>query len=358
MTRFHPLRIASLTHETRDAIVVTFQVPDDKRDAFRFAAGQHLTLRTVVDRQELRRSYSICSAPHEGELRIAIKRVPDGAFSTWAHRELQPGHIIEVMEPAGSFHVPLDPALARHHLAFAAGSGITPILSLLKTILAEEPRSRATLVYGNRSSSSVLFKEELENLKDRYLQRFNLIFVLSREHQDLDLFNGRIDRPKCDQLLTQWIDAADIDLAYLCGPEDMMQAARDSLQAHGLSPGQIRQERFTSGALAPARKLAVAPTESAPDCKVFVMLDGRSREFLMRREKDTLLDAALEQGIELPYSCKGGVCSTCRCKLTAGEVDMDVHFALEDYEIDRGFILTCQSFPITPEISLDFDARD
>lgn len=357
MSRFHPLRIAKLANETRDAVVVTFEIPEEKREAFRFVQGQHLTLKTIVNGEEIRRSYSICSAPFEGEVRIAIKRVQDGTFSSWAHREMQPGHTIDVMEPSGSFHVPLNPALTRHHVAFAAGSGITPILSILKSILVEEPRSRVTLVYGNRASSSVIFKEELENLKDRYLDRFNLIFVLSREHQDIDLFNGRIDRAKCDQMLERWIDPADIDFAYLCGPQTMMTAVSESLQAHGIALDRIRQELFGSSQGTAPRIRAASAEQTERDCKVSVQLDGRRREFSMERQRDTLLDAALEQGIELPYSCKGGVCSTCRCKLTAGEVEMDVHFALEDYEIARGFILTCQSYPLTKEIALDFEAE-
>lgn len=357
MSRFHPLRISKLANDTRDAVVVTFDVPAEEREAFLFKQGQHLTLKTLVNGEEVRRSYSICSAPFEGELRIAIKRVQDGVFSSWAHRELRPGHTIEVMEPSGSFHVPLAPELARHHVAFAAGSGITPILSILKTLLAEEPHSRATLIYGNRSSSSVLFKEELENLKDRYLDRFNLIFVLSREHQDIDLFNGRIDRSKCDQLLEHWIDPADIDFAYLCGPQSMMLDVSDSLQAHGLDKDRIKQEMFGAAPPVGTVRTARVIADSQPDCRVSVLLDGRRREFVMQRQNETLLDAALEQGIELPYSCKGGVCSTCRCRLTAGEVDMDVHFALEDYEIARGFILACQSYPVTNEIALDFDTE-
>src|SRR6185437_2553010 len=199
MSQFHPLRVADCRSETRDAMVVTFEVPDELHDAFRFVQGQHLTLRVNMNGQELRRSYSICSAPFENMLRIAIKRVADGLFSTWAHERLKPGHIIDCMEPAGHFHVPLKPDAARHHVAFVAGSGITPVLSIVKTTLAAEPHSQISLVYGNRASSTVLFREELADLKDRYMTRLNLVYILSREHQDIDLFNGRIDRAKCEQ---------------------------------------------------------------------------------------------------------------------------------------------------------------
>lgn len=355
MSGFHPLRIASCTSETRDAVVVTFDVPEEQREVFQFTQGQHLTLRSHLDGEEIRRSYSICSAPYEGKIQIAIKRVHDGLFSTWAHQNLKPGHIIECMEPSGHFHVPLDPESARHHVAFAAGSGITPVLSIIKATMAAEPQSRFTIVYGNRASSSVIFKEELEDLKDRYLDRFNLIFILSREHQDVELFNGRIDRVKCDELLRRWIDPMDIDVAYICGPQGMMEEVSASLQARGVAKDRIKMELFLSALPQGPRKHAAVTTLGDQECKVTVIQDGRKREFSVEKNKHTLLDGALEQGIELPYSCKGGVCSTCRCKMIAGEVDVDSNFALEDYEIARGFILTCQSYPLTNEVVLDFD---
>lgn len=354
MSQFHSLRVANLANETRDAIVVTFDVPEEQRESFRFTPGQHLTLRANFEGEEIRRSYSICSAPFEGQVRVAIKRVQDGLFSTWANRELRPGHIIECMEPSGHFGATLFPEFARHHVAFAAGSGITPVLSILKTVLKEEPLSRFTLVYGNRASSSVIFKEELENLKDIYLGRFNLVFILSREHQDIDLFNGRIDREKCDLLLRQWIDPSDIDAAYICGPQSMMHDVSESLQAHGVAKENIKMELFGAALQAQRKPRALAPA-GEQECKVTVIRDGLSRAFSLEKNKQTLLESALEQGIELPYSCKGGVCSSCRCKMVKGEVEMDVNFALEDYEVARGFILTCQSYPLTNEIVLDFD---
>ena len=355
MSQFHTLRVASSKPETRDAVVVTIEVPQELRDDFKFIQGQHLTLRATIDGEEIRRSYSICSTPHDGEMRIAIKRVHDGLFSSWAYQNLKPGDAIECMAPAGHFHVPLEPDSARHHVAFAAGSGITPVLSLIKTTLAVEPQSRVTLFYGNRASSAVIFKEELEDLKDRYMGRFNLVFILSREHQDIDLFNGRIDRAKCDELLEKWVDASDIDLAYICGPQSMMEAVKESLQAHGIAKEQIKMELFATALAKGPRKVMAAAQSLAAQCQVTVIQDGRRREFAMKRDAQTVLDSALEQGIELPYSCKGGVCSTCRTKMVKGEVDMDVNFALEDYEVARGFILTCQSYPLTDEIVLDYD---
>ena len=355
MTKFHELQVAEIRPETRDAMVVSFQVPPDAADAFHYQAGQHLTLKVQIDGEEVRRSYSICSSAQEQKLRVAIKRIDDGLFSNWAAEHLKPGTRIEVMEPQGHFNVPLMPESARHHVAFASGSGITPILSLIKTTLAAEPRSRFTLVYGNRASSSVIFKDELEDLKDRYLTRFNLVFILSREQQDVDLFNGRIDGAKCEQLLRQWVDAKSIDIAYICGPQSMMEQVQSQLMASGLAKTQIKLELF-AGAMhkgpRPERKIAV---QGAQGCTVTVIHHGLTREFTMPKNKESVLDAALEQGLELPYSCKGGVCGTCRCKLVKGEVDMDANYSLEDYEVARGFVLSCQSFPITDSLLIDLD---
>ena len=356
MSKFHPLKVASTRPETRDAVVVTFEVPAESRKAFHFVQGQHLVFKAELDGEEVRRSYSICSAPHEDVLQVAIKRVDDGVFSTWANRELKAGHTIEVMEPSGHFNVPLEPESARHHVGFASGSGITPVLSIIKTTLKAEPHSRFTLFYGNRASSAVIFKEELSNLKDTYMSRFNLVYVLSRESQDIELFNGRITREKCDALLERWIDPASIDVAYICGPQDMMEAVSASLQEHGVPKAGIKLELFASGQpRGPRKPRADSEIKGQKECRITLIQDGRSREFSIAKNRETILDAALEQGIELPYSCKGGVCSTCRCKMTKGEVDMDVNFALEDYEVARGFILTCQSYPVADELVLDFD---
>jgi ring-1,2-phenylacetyl-CoA epoxidase subunit PaaE len=355
MSLFHTLRVAGCRQETRDAMVVTFYVPPPLRSAFHFTQGQHLTLRAVINGEEVRRSYSICSAPFEDELRIAIKHVPGGVFSSWALQNLAHGAAIECMEPAGHFNVPLEPASARHHVAFAAGSGITPVLSIVKTTLAAEPRSQFTLVYGNRASSTVLFKEELADLKDRYMARLSLVYILSREHQEIDLFNGRIDRLKCDQLLDRWIDPTTLDAAYICGPRSMMEDVAQSLETHGVPKTHIKMELFSARLPRGPRLSAVPTSVSAAHCSVTVIQDGRSRSFTICPDKQTVLDAALEQGIELPYSCKGGVCSTCRCKLLRGEVEMDCNYALEDYEVARGFILLCQSYARSNELVLDYD---
>ncbi len=343
---------------TREAIEVTFAVPDELRALYAFEPGQFLTLEATVDGERQRRSYSICVPPSAGELRVAIKRVPDGIFSRFAHETFRPGADILVGPPEGRFGVRHDPACARHYLAFAAGSGITPIVAIARHVLETEPESRFALVYGNRSSSSVMFRDELQALKDRYLGRFALTFVMSREAQDIDLFSGRIDRAKCDALLESWIDPADIDVAFVCGPQEMTEGVVRSLEAHGVENAKIKTELFTVATRSerprPARVAATPAPRNAIEASV--VLDGRRHTFVVEPEKETILDAGLRHGIDLPFSCRGGVCATCRAVLTTGQVDMDVHYALEDYEIARGLILMCQSYPATDAVALDVDA--
>lgn len=356
MNPFQTLKVASVARNTRDAVVVTFEVPDELSDIYTFRPGQYLTLRTFIDGQELRRSYSICAAPHDGQLRVAIKRLNDGAFSTWANSELRAGDVVDVMPPDGNFTMDFSPERACHYVAFAVGSGITPILSLVKTALDTEPDSRFTLFYGNRASSAVLFREEIEDLKNRYMTRLSLAYIMSREHQDIDLLNGRLDGDKVRQLLGRWLDPAVIDYAFVCGPQDMTESVIEALQEQGLDKEHIKYELFGSPkgprALRTGHEARRAPGEH---CELTVVLDGVTRSITIEKNKDSLLDSALTQGIELPYSCKGGVCSTCRCKVVEGEVDMDANFALEDYEVARGFVLSCQSFPVTDRVLIDFD---
>lgn len=357
MSQFYPLNVSSVAKNTRDAVVVTFDVPEHLQQKFDFRPGQYLTLRTQLDGEELRRSYSICAAPGDGRLRVAIKRLNDGAFSTWANAELHSGQVLDVMPPDGHFTVDFNPTQARHYVAFAVGSGITPILSLIKSALETEAESRFTLFFGNRASSAVLFREEIEDLKNRYMSRFSLIFIMSREQQDIDLFNGRLDGPKVDQLLTLWVDPASIDVAFVCGPQDMTESVIKALQDKGLDKAQIKFELFGSPkgprALRTGHDAAKAP--GAQMCELTIVQDAITRTITIEKNKDNLIDSALARGIELPYSCKGGVCSTCRCKVIEGEVDMDANFALEDYEVERGFILSCQSFPVSDTLLIDFD---
>ena len=355
MSKFHSLPIARIDRETRDAVAVTFAVPQALRDQFRYAQGQHLTLRCAIGGQDVRRSYSICSAVQDDELRIAIKRAPGGVFSSWAYERLKPGDTLDVMPPMGHFNVPLDRDAQRHYVAFAAGSGITPILSIVKTTLAVEPRSQFTLFYGNRASGSVMFREELAALKDVHMQRFNLVHVLSREAQDIELLHGRITAERASALLDHWAPLEDVDAVFLCGPEPMMQSIHAMLNARGYPDAKIKTEYFATSIPKHEHRPAQLPQGSASETEVTVILDGATRSFTLDRTKENILDAGLANGIELPYSCKGGVCSTCRCRLVEGEVDMDVNFALEDYEVARGFILACQSYPATDKVIVDFD---
>jgi ring-1,2-phenylacetyl-CoA epoxidase subunit PaaE len=357
MSQFHSLNVASVSRNTRDAVVVTFQVPDSLTEAFAFRPGQYLTLRTQLGGEELRRSYSICSAPQDGVLRVAIKRLDDGAFSTWANSSLEAGQKLDVMPPAGNFTIDFAPGNQRHYVAFAVGSGITPIFSLVKTALSTEPDSSFTLFFGNRASSAVLFREEIEDLKNQYMERFSVVFIMSRENQDIDLFNGRLDGGKVAQLLSVWMDPQDIDYAFVCGPQTMTEDVVQALQDKGLAKDHIKFELFGAPkgprAVRTGHDARTAPGKG--QCELTVIQDGHSRTLMVEKNSENLLDAALAQGLELPYSCKGGVCSTCRCKVTEGEVDMDINFALEDYEVARGFVLTCQSYPVTDKVVIDFD---
>ena len=358
MSKFYPLTVAKVKHETRDAIAVTFAVPPELKQTFAYQQGQHLTLRAMIDGEDVRRSYSICSAVQDEQLRVAIKRTPGGLFSSWANEHLQPGATLEVMPPMGHFNVPLEPESERHYLAFAAGSGITPILSIIKTTLQAEPKSRFTLVYGNRASSSVIFRDELTDLKDMYMGRLKLVYVMSREQQDIELFNGRITGEKCSAFLRHWIDIKDIDVAFICGPEDMMHGVSKSLQEAGMAKEKIRIELFAASIPKHEHKPRKIEAGAAHQTEVTVVMDGSAASFTMDKDKESILDAGLRAGIDMRYSCKGGVCSTCRCKLVEGNVEMDVNYALEDYEVARGFVLSCQAFPITDKVIVDFDQHE
>lgn len=354
MSKFYPLSVAKVRNETRDTIVVTLDVGDDLKEKFAFAQGQHLTLRTEINGEDVRRSYSICSGVHDGDLRIAIKRTTGGVFSTWANDTIKPGVLVDVMPPMGHFNVPLSPDNRKHYIGFAAGSGITPLLSIIKTTLALELNSEFTLFYGNRASSSVIFKEELAELKDLYLTRLNIVYIMSREQQDIELFNGRITGEKCEQLFKQWIDLKSVDTAFICGPESMMHEVSDALQANGLPKSSIKLELFAAS-IPKKQAHQVHQVIGKQECEVTLIIDGSHASFTMEKDKESVLDAGLRQGIDMRYSCKGGVCSTCRAKVIDGKVDMDVNFALEDYEVARGFVLSCQAFPVTDKVVLDFD---
>jgi ring-1,2-phenylacetyl-CoA epoxidase subunit PaaE len=355
MSKFHRLTVANVGRETRDAVAVTLAVPPALGQTFRYAAGQHLTVRAEIDGKDVRRSYSICSGVEDEALRIAVKRNPGGVFSEWANEKLRAGQTLDVMPPMGHFNVPFAAHNRRHYAAFAAGSGITPILSLVKTALAAEPTSRFTLFYGNRAPANVMFREELAALKDVHLARFNLVHVLSREAQDIDVLHGRIDRAKADALIGHWLDLGEVDAVFVCGPDPMMRAVADALRSRGYPDAKIRIERFATSIPKHEHRPGKAPEPGHTKCEVTVVLEGATRTFALEKGKESILEAGLAAGIELPYSCKSGACSTCRAKLVSGEVDMDVNYALEDYEVARGFVLTCQSHPVTDRVTVDYD---
>ncbi|MDO6433592.1 1,2-phenylacetyl-CoA epoxidase subunit PaaE [Flavitalea sp. BT771] len=360
-SHFRKLRVQDVRRETNDCVSVAFAVPKDLQEEFRFIQGQNITIRTRVGEEEIRRSYSICSSPFEEELRIAVKKVPGGLFSTYANDRLRIGDELEVLPPTGAFYTPLDPAKPKSYLAFAAGSGITPILSLIKTVLAAEPDSQFTLVYGNRHRPSIIFREELEALKNRYMHRLALHHILSREKTDISLHQGRIDALKCAELCDKLIDLAGTDEVFLCGPAQMIFTVKSWLEEKGVDHRKIHFELFhTQERLSSAggvENAAVKTPLTGKISRVTVRLDGASVEFDLPFEGDSVLDAALLQGADLPFACKGGVCCTCRAKLVEGEVEMDVNYALEEDELSERFILTCQSHPRSEKVVIDFDTR-
>lgn len=360
MARFHELEVAEVRRETDECVTIRFNVPDELKPAFAYRPGQHLILKAELGGEEVRRTYSICSAAQDQELRICVKQQPEGRFSTFANRLLEPGRKIEVMPPAGRFTLPLEPdaEAERLYVAFCAGSGITPIFSILKTALAAEPRSRFVLVYGSRNTASIIFREELEDLKDRFLTRLSIYHVLSREPQDIDLLNGRIDAAKVRAFLRSVTPPAAVDGWFLCGPAPMIGEAAQALEEAGADKRKIHFEYFTTEGNAPRPKLAPAEPAARPEgaCHVTVVLDGKRNTFDLPFDGTDILDGARAAGIDAPYSCKAGVCSTCRAKVVAGRADMAVNYALEDWEVEAGFVLTCQSRPLTPDLVVDYDA--
>lgn len=356
MARFHPLQVVDVQRETRDAVVVTLRPLADDEASFRFIPGQYLTFRRDFDGTELRRSYSICSGLDDGVLKVGIKRVDGGAFSTWANESLRAGEVLEAMPPMGNFHVPIEPDHRHHYLGFAVGSGITPILSIIKSTLAREPGSRFTLVYANRQISSVMFREELEDLKNLHLGRLAVIHIFNSDGQEIDLFTGRLDREKCEALLSRWIDLKSVHTAFICGPESMMVTVSEVLAEHGMPRDRIKFELFGTGqGRAPQRRATDGASASTARCDVSITLDGVARSFSFAMQGVSVLDAALEQSMEAPYACKAGVCSTCKCKVLDGKVEMLVNHALEDYEVEQGYVLSCQAYPLTERLVVSFD---
>jgi ring-1,2-phenylacetyl-CoA epoxidase subunit PaaE len=346
---FHTLRVAEIRRETEDCVSLAFAVPEALRAAFAFSPGQYLTLRRIADGKEIRRSYSICAAPGDGELRVAVKCVPGGAFSGWANAALRPGDSVEVMAPDGRFGAPVGDLT---YLAVAAGSGITPVMSVLRTVLDGAPGARFVLLYGSRTTDGIIFREVLEDLKDRFLGRLSVVHVLSREEQDVPVLNGRLDAARLRLLVPALVDPPDVDHALLCGPGEMIDTATAVLAELGVDPARIHAEHFTPAA--DARPRPPAAEGAVPFATATIIHDGKTRTVPVA-EGEAVLEAALRAGMNLPWSCRGGMCSTCRARLTEGAARLRENYALEAWELAAGYVLTCQAQPTTRHVTVDFD---
>lgn len=355
---FHSLAIKEIKKETLDCVSVSFDIPEELKKGFEYKQGQSLTMRAMINNEEVRRTYSICSSPLDNEWKVAVKKVEGGLFSSFANDQLHAGDLLEVMPPVGKFYTELNPVNKNKYLAFVAGSGITPVLSIIKTTLRTEPLSEFTLVYGNKTRSSIIFFEELEGLKNKYVERFNFINILTRERTDSPIHSGRINEEKLNEL-SKLIHYPSINEFFICGPEEMIFTVKHFLEKKGIEKRKIHFELFTTpGQQVSSYKKPETDSALGPVSKIIIKLDGRSIDFDLSLNTDTtILDAALKQGADLPFACKGGVCCTCKARLLEGEVSMDVHWGLEEEEIEQGFILTCQSHPKTEKVVVDFDIK-
>lgn len=355
--QFHTLRVSEITRETEDCVSVAFEVPDSLSEDYRFVPGQYLTLETEIKGEKVRRSYSLCSSPYDGELRVAIKEVEGGQFSTFANRELTVGTEMRVMTPDGNFIAPIKAEEENHYVGFAAGSGITPVFSILKSVLEQEPKSTFTLFYGNKTAKSVIFKEQIEALKNTHMNRLEVHHVLSREDQGTDYLKGRIDAIKCGQFADRFFDLKEVNGYFLCGPEGMINDVSNQLKDLGVAKELIHYELFTSPTQSIAGKTKVSSSENTEkfDSALTVILDGEETHFSLNSGGDSILDAALDAGADVPYACKGAVCCTCRAKVLEGDVEMEMNYALEDDEVEDGYVLTCQSHPRSEKVVVSFD---
>lgn len=341
--------------ETNDCSVVTFDIPVDLEDDFAFRQGQHLTLKSDVDGEDVRRSYSLCSSPVDGQWKVAVKKIPGGKFSTFVNETLETGDVLEIMEPSGAFGVETTNN-PRNYIAFAAGSGITPVLSMIKTHLALEPNSTFKLFYLNRTVKSIIFKEEIEQLRNQYFGRFEIFYFLTKEQRDIELFNGRFTSEKLQEIFDKLVDVSELDEAFLCGPEEMIFLIQDKLIAAGMLKEKVHYELFVTG-LSEEDKLRAErlAQQSVEGVEVTILDGGKEFHFTMTKDYDNILDAALGAGADLPFACKGGVCSTCKCKLLEGSVEMKLNYALEEREVAQNFVLSCQSVPTSEKVTVDFD---
>lgn len=353
---FFPLTVASIHPSTPESVVVEFAVPESLRPQFAYQQGQYLTLRTTLAGEEVRRSYSLCSSPLDQEWKVGIKKVPGGKFSTFAHETLKVGDQLEVRPAQGRFFVEVDPQRKRNYLAFAAGSGITPVFSIIKTHLQAEPRSTFKLFFINRSVASIMLKEELEALKNQYMERLEIFYFLTQEYRDVPLFNGRLDPEKLEIIFKTICDLEEVDACFLCGPEQMILSTREFLLKKGFPKKDLHFELFHAEGAQPEVRQQISEAFAGKQSEVTILEGGKSFRFQTPQGKESILDAALRNAADLPFACKGGVCCTCRAKLVEGEVKMLVHYGLEEEEIAAGYILTCQALPVSDSLTIDFDS--
>lgn len=358
--KFHPLRVTDVKNETTDCVSVALDVPAELADAFKFVPGQYLTFKKGDGEAEIRRSYSICAGPNDCELRVAIKKVEQGKFSTYANDELKIGDTLEVMPPMGNFVIKGKSVRHKHYMGIVAGSGITPVMSIMKSVLEQDPEATFTLIYGNKSRGTIIFREAIEAMKNKYMQRLRVYHVLSRERMDVELFNGRITADKCRQFCDKLVDVSTVDEVFICGPEEMILSVRQQLIDLGMDAGHVHMELFTSPDQPKAsheKWVKEHDTDQGKTSKVSITLDGTTFDMDLPYNGESILDAALKMGADLPFACKGGVCCTCRARVTEGEVEMEVNYALEPDEVANGYVLTCQSHPRTERVVVDFDQR-
>lgn len=355
MAKFHPLVVKDIYKDTDDCSVVEFNVPEDLKSVFKFKAGQYLTLRETINDEDIRRSYSLCSSPFDNEWKVAVKQIPEGKFSTYVNESLKKGDVLDVMKPMGRFGTAISET-QKNYIVFSAGSGITPILSMIKTHLAKESDSTFKLFYLNRTVKSIIFKEEIEQLRNQYFGRLEVFYFLTKEFRDIELFNGRFTKEKLETIFDKLVDVSDLDECFLCGPEEMVFLAKEELIKAGMPSENIHFELFFTGLAKendqPVKKIENQKTDGV---EVTIIDAGKEFHFTMTKEDDNILDAALVAGADLPFACKGGVCATCKCKVIEGKVAMKLNYALEEDEVSKNYVLSCQSVPLTVSVKLDFD---
>lgn len=355
MATFHPIQVKEVYKETTDCSVITFDIPETLVSEFQFRQGQHLTLRSIIDGEDVRRSYSLCSSPTEGVWKVAVKQIPGGVFSTYVNEQLQNGDWIDLMEPSGAFGLSVS-STPKNYIAFVAGSGITPVLSMIKAHLSQEPEATFKLFYLNRTVKSIIFKEEIEQLRNQYFGRFEIFYFLTKEYRDIEMFNGRFSQEKLSEIFQKLVSVDHLDEAFLCGPEEMIFLVRDALVAAGMDADHVHYELFVSGLTEEDKQRAARLAEqNVEGVEVTIVDGGKDFHFTMTQDHHNILDAALAAGADLPYACKGGVCSTCKCQVVSGSVEMKINYALEADEVAQQFVLSCQAVPTSEEVKVNFD---